>query len=301
MTVLSPATWTQYGSYDARNDRLHVSSLLNTEGATNSLSFTVQQQVVPSMVLTVGPGSAYINSSWAAVQGHYGFVNDAPINVTVSPSDPTFPRIDRVVARVYDAYYSGTENKAQIEIVKGNPAVSPAVPDLPASSIEVARVSVAAGATTIVNANINNAVMPLASIRDSLIQNGGSPWIAYTPTLANVTLGNGSITGAYSKIGRTVHYRGAIVFGSTTAVTAQVIVGIPLAAAGGTANNTYGYGHITDASASNLGPMIYARLWTTNSVSLYVGSTGSPVNNGTPITFAVGDTLAFNGTYETTS
>lgn len=51
-----------------------------------------------------------------------------------------------------------------------------------------------------------------------------SPWTDYTPSLANVTLGNGSLAFRYRRSGyKTVHVKGRLLFGSTTSVTGSPI------------------------------------------------------------------------------
>src|SRR5262245_14617589 len=43
-------------------------------------------------------------------------------------------------------------------------------------------------------------------------------WTTWTPTLANLTLGNGTVTAKYRRLGKTVDYRFKFVLGSTSAV-----------------------------------------------------------------------------------
>jgi hypothetical protein len=55
-------------------------------------------------------------------------------------------------------------------------------------------------------------------------------WTTYTPTLGSVTLGNGTITGRYKQMGKTVTYRATLTLGSTTTFTgggSQVFIGSP--------------------------------------------------------------------------
>jgi hypothetical protein len=88
--------------------------------------------------------------------GVYTFYNDATVTLTVTTADPTNPRIDRVVATVRDAYYTGALNNVILQVVAGTPAGSPVAPALPANSITLATVAVGAGATAITNANITD-------------------------------------------------------------------------------------------------------------------------------------------------
>lgn len=297
MTVLNPPTWTQNGVYDARNDRLHVSSLLGSAGATTLTAFTVAQEVVPSMVVTIGAGTVYVESGYATAQGYYAVINDAPITKTVAPSDPTNPRIDRVVARVYDSYFAGTENKAEIEIIRGEPAVSPQLPDLPISSIELARISVAAGATTIVTANIDNSVMPLASFASSMIQGGASgAWTAYTSSLVftNLTLGNGTSTAKYRQFGKTVHAIGRIILGSTSVVGTNPTMTLPVSAVGGGSFIIGTLGLFDSGTTYQVG---WAR-WTAATTVALMPTSGLGITATAPWTWATNDAITWNLTYE---
>jgi hypothetical protein len=44
-------------------------------------------------------------------------------------------------------------------------------------------------------------------------------YTAYTPTLTNVTIGNGTFSTAYCRVNNFVHYYGIFTLGSTSAVT----------------------------------------------------------------------------------
>jgi hypothetical protein len=66
---------------------------------------------------------------------------------------------------------------------------------------------------------------------------GALAWTAYTPSLTGVTIGNGTVGGYYRLVGKTLTLRVYLTFGSTTAFTGSVSVGLPaslaLAAGGG--------------------------------------------------------------------
>jgi hypothetical protein len=57
---------------------------------------------------------------------------------------------------VQDAYYTGSSNNVIFQVVAGTPASSPVVPSLPANSIALAEVAVAAGALSITTGNITD-------------------------------------------------------------------------------------------------------------------------------------------------
>jgi hypothetical protein len=47
---------------------------------------------------------------------------------------------------------------------------------------------------------------------------GGAAWVTWSPTLTNLTLGNGTVTAKYWQLGKTIHYRFKFMLGSTSAV-----------------------------------------------------------------------------------
>lgn len=82
--------------------------------------------------------------------------SDAVINVSVPAADLTNPRKDRIVAKFDTSVDPNTaaSNIVSIELVQGTPAGSPSLPALPANGIHLKTVNVAAGATSITNANL---------------------------------------------------------------------------------------------------------------------------------------------------
>jgi hypothetical protein len=59
-------------------------------------------------------------------------------------------------------------------------------------------------------------------VRDALtgIQ---AAWTAYTPTLGNITLGNGTLACAFTRYGKTIKARGNLIAGTTTTFAAGVL------------------------------------------------------------------------------
>lgn len=75
----------------------------------------------------------------------------------------------------------------------------------------------------------------------------GTTWIpfdvevtAYTPTLTNVTLGNGSITGRYQRVGAYCIVGIHLAFGSTTSVSGLIGISLPFTAAPDTTTRSSG-------------------------------------------------------------
>jgi hypothetical protein len=73
-------------------------------------------------------------------------------------------------------------------------------------------------------------------------------WTSYTPTYANFTLGNGTVTAKYCQIGKTLFYAGRILLGSTSSVTGQITIGLPKTSNSPT--SLYGSYQILDAGAA---------------------------------------------------
>lgn len=100
----------------------------------------------------------------ASIQGGYifGLMNSGTL--TVAAADPSSPRIDLVVARVFDL---GTSSSTcDVELVTGVPAGSPSAPAAPAASIVLAQILVPAAAASITSANITDE-------RDYVVAPGG--------------------------------------------------------------------------------------------------------------------------------
>lgn len=157
MTVQTPPAFIQASSHPAENVRRTViGATLNTSGVIGVDDLKVTQNGTPNMSVNVAGGRIMIPGSEATYQGTYAAENRGTTNLAISASDPTNPRIDLVVAKVQDAAYSGATNAWSLAIVTGTAAASPTAPSAPANSVVLARVAVAAAATTIVTANITD-------------------------------------------------------------------------------------------------------------------------------------------------
>jgi hypothetical protein len=98
-----------------------------------------------------------------ATQPTYRVRSDAVVNLAIGAANPTNPRIDRVIAEVLDATFTGSQNLWHLRVVAGTPAGSPVAPAEPSTAITLALVSVPANDTTIDNAQITDA-RPRASL-----------------------------------------------------------------------------------------------------------------------------------------
>jgi len=157
MTLQTPPSWLQAGSYPAQYDRLTAQALWATTGIIGSSSLAVTQNSPAGMSVRIASGWAAIVGTTTTNMGVYTVFNDATTVATITAADFTNPRIDLVCVTVRDAFYSGANNDVIFNVVAGTPAGSPVAPALPANSIALATVAVAANASTIVTADITDA------------------------------------------------------------------------------------------------------------------------------------------------
>jgi hypothetical protein len=118
-------------------------------------------QVIPSaffpgsMSVDVQPGRVAFPGNLVLGEGTYYLYSDSPENVLLAAADPTNPRIDLIVAQVDNDYLdSSGHNDFVFVALTGTPAVSPVVPTPGPNQLAIARVAVAANASTIVAGNI---------------------------------------------------------------------------------------------------------------------------------------------------
>ena len=182
MALRTPPSWLQQGSHPAENDRLTTQALWRTTGIVDSTDLAVTQSSTPAMTVSVAAGYAVIVGTTQTNMGAYMVYNDGAVTLSLTASSPTLPRIDLVCATVNDAFYTGVLNNVTFQVIAGVPNASPVAPALPANSISLARIAVAANATSIVNANITSTrVVTTTPV-------GISPTGSYT--VANLTVTN---------------------------------------------------------------------------------------------------------------
>lgn len=125
----------------------------------------------------------------------------------------------------------------------------------------------------------------------------GAAWTSYTPTWSG-TIGNGTLAAAYLKIGRTVHYRIKVVWGTTTShAAANQTFTLPAAPHSAyVANTALGNGSVLDSGTASYA--VTALMSSGSTVLLIRNDTGATVTNTSPVTFATADHVLFSGTYE---
>ena len=156
MTLRTPPSWLQNGSHPAENDRLTTQALWATTGIIKSTSLAVTPNSPVGMSVIIAQGWAAIVGTTQSNMGTYVAYNDASTVVAITTANPSNPRIDLVCATVQDAYYTGSQNNVVFQVVAGTPASSPVAPALPANSIALAEIDVAAGALSITSGDITD-------------------------------------------------------------------------------------------------------------------------------------------------
>lgn len=221
----------------------------------------------PNMSVDVAKGRMVVPGTEANDQSSYLVTNAATVNVVIATADATNPRNDLVYVQVRDAGggYSGSDNDCRIAVATGTPAASPADPSLPVNAYTLARVVVPANDTAITDSQITDGrryasalggiTVCTSTSRPSgvklrrglfayetdtkrIIMYDGTGWIkwstqweTYTPTLTNLTLGNGTRTAAFRLDGGVCWVRFGFVTGSSSAVGTDPTISLPFTAA----------------------------------------------------------------------
>jgi len=123
-------------------------------------------------------------------------------------------------------------------------------------------------------------------------------WTTWTPTFTALTVGNGTVTARYQKIGKTVNFFFFFQMGSTSSMGTNPNFTLPIASV------NYGHlvpTHILDSGTANYAMVseVYSNLclltavFTNGTYPSYSGLTAT-----VPFTWAVNDTITMLGTYE---
>ena len=265
MTERNPTSFLQTGTFTAEDDRRLTSMLLSdSEGVMLPTDMAVSQRGAgANMSVDVAGGRGAIRGDLNTYEGSYFIENRGVTNKTVATSDPTNPRIDRVIAEVLNQEYSGSSNLWQLRVMTGTPAGSPTAPALPDNATSLCTIAVGAGVTSIVDANITDTRARLwlhsgvitctSTTRPSSPFEGmqiyetdtnrtcihnGSNWVlmstngsytSYTPTLTGITLGTGGVNNGYWKIvdGSQLSLRVRITLGTGGVLTAAATISLP--------------------------------------------------------------------------
>jgi hypothetical protein len=162
---------------------------------------------------------------------------------------------------------------------------------------------VATGNATLVRQGVgsNNQVLMADSAQADGVKWGGD-WIAYTPTTAGITAGNGTLISRYQQIGKTINLEILFTLGSTSAITGTPQFSLPATAniSSYTLNGTvslgdYGAATYVGLAGNPTGSGVYiAAFNTAGSWGVEAGSISATV----PFTWTTNDYIAVKMTYE---
>jgi hypothetical protein len=250
-------------SHTALTDRHSGGAGLLVPDAAGSLRSAGGVRVPSDLVVTYSSGTdislsaglAYVPQGQNPIGGTYVVANDGAIPFTLGARHATLTRYDLIVARVQDAFYSGSTNTADFIPIAGSAATIPADPALPAgaSYLPLYRVIVPpTGSLLLVRlarpAQVYGAVASypteaaIAALTASQVWPGfkayaedtgaeavwdgtrmvfyDTKWQSYTPTVTvgvtNITLGNALVACRYFRKGREITINGYLQLGSTT-------------------------------------------------------------------------------------
>lgn len=186
MTVRSTPIFIDGNTHPSEEVRLMLAGLLGAStgsfaggagvfdrahGIVNTADLAVTQNGTPNMSVNVAAGGAFVRGTQSANQGLYHLWNDATVNLAIAAADATNPRRDLVIAQVRDDFYSGSSKDGRVLVVTGTPAASPSDPSLSSypNAVVLARVAVAANATSIVTANITDLRTRIAATGGTIV------------------------------------------------------------------------------------------------------------------------------------
>lgn len=259
MALRNPPSWLQNGSHPAENDRLSMQGIIASTGIFTAGSLAVAQAASPAMSVQVASGWGAIVGDYTTNMGVYQFYNDAATSLSVATADPSNPRIDKVVVTVNDAYYTGAVNNVTFQVLTGTPAVSPTAPATPTNSLVLATIAVAAGATSIVNANITDARvlittnLPVGDITEvtagaGLTGGGSSGAVTLASSIATNAQTGTTYTLALSDNGKLVTLNNA----SSIAVTIPLNSAVAFPVGAVVIMSEYGAGNVTISGAGGV-------------------------------------------------
>jgi hypothetical protein len=135
----------------------------------------------------------------------------------------------------------------------------------------------------------NNAFLKADSTAATGMVWDNSAWTAFTPSIGNGSVGNGTLTGFYKQIGKTVFWRATFTLGSTSTVSNDFVLGPPFSGPSGSLRGNAIY---IDASAS----FWYNGMYYENYPRYQ--STFGTLTATSPFTWATGDVMFIDATYE---
>lgn len=139
---------------------------------------------------------------------------------------------------------------------------------------------------------------PVAATSSDLDGDFGGFWEAYTPTNTAITVGNGTLTARFARVGKTVYVRWHLLLGSGSAVASGAAIGLPVAAHA-TGEQSLAAHYLDSGTRNWVGVAAINRASATTADLLHTESGGSGGLDATnPFTWTTSDEISVTGTYE---
>lgn len=161
MAVVNPPSFMQnVATEQANSGRMMLSGSVPCPGVvgTNDLK-SVQHAGTPGMSIDIPGGQLWLAGTESGTQGTYHCWSDSTVsNPSVAASDPTNNRIDRIVGKVRDQFYSTAFNQWDLAVVTGIAKAVPLLSDAPApnNSYTLGYITVRAASTSILTSDITD-------------------------------------------------------------------------------------------------------------------------------------------------
>ena len=128
-------------------------------------------------------------------------------------------------------------------------------------------------------------------------------WVSYTPTLSNITLGNGTLAARYALFGKTMFFYIQFTLGSTSAIGSDPSFSFPSGISSAfTQNSPFGFGSTSSIGGVRYPLLVYSSGSTIfspralNAASTYLSHVA--VGASIPVTWASGNTMILTGQLE---
>lgn len=175
------------------------------------------------------------------------------------------------------------------------------------NELTIANAATGAGPTLSATGGDTNIDINFTPKGTGIVKIGGNPigsgaWTSWTPSYTNLTVGNGTVVAKYQQIGKTVNFRWSLVCGSTTTISSDCAISLPV-----TANSDYSTSNVR----TTVGKVFAYDVGTSNNVGVFVtiasatsgtmffdDSTAPRAGTGFPFTVGSGDTVTVTGSYE---
>jgi hypothetical protein len=131
--------------------------------------------------------------------------------------------------------------------------------------------------------------------------NGIGENVSFTPSLAGITLGNGTVSATYTRANQQIHLQVKVTLGSTSSVTGTMGVTLPVLGTTAEVDSAIGVARIFDSGVGFFDGIVYMAATNTayvtalNTAGTYSVSTFTSAT--VPMTWAVNDRLAFSIEY----